>query len=401
VARDLIFLSHCMPYPPDKGEKIRAWHLIKHLARAHRVHLGCVVGKPADMTHVDTMRSVCASVAAFPIDPLRQRVRALLHARPGRPLMPDCYTSAALRRWVDRTVAEKAPDLIYIYTVAMAPHALHLPGRKVLDAVDIDSEKWAEYAGKARFPMRAVWAREGRTLLAYERKVASRCEATVFVSEPEAHRFARLAPESATKITAIENGVDLERFSPALGLTSPYTVPGPHLVFTGHMDYWPNADAVTWFATDILPVIRRTYPAQFWIVGANPGPGVRALAVLPGVHVTGRVEDTRPYLAHADASVCPLRLARGIQNKVLEAMAMGRPVIASGAAFEGVRAQAGQDVLVADDAAGFARLTAEVLAGEHPDLAARARRAVQTNYAWDSVLAKLDRFVAQQAVAGI
>jgi sugar transferase (PEP-CTERM/EpsH1 system associated) len=392
MARDLIFLSHCMPYPPDKGEKIRAWHLINHLARDFRVHLGCVVGHPADMAHIDAVRSVCASVAAFPIDSLRQRMRALLRARPGRPLMPDCYTSPALRRWVQRTVAEQTPALIYIYTVAMAPHALHLPARKLLDAVDIDSEKWREFATRARFPMRAIWAREGRNLLRYERAAAALCDAVFFVSDPEARRFAGLAPESGAKISAVENGVDLVRFSPGHSLASPYTGPGPHLVFTGHMDYWPNEDAVGWFATDILKRVRETVPAQFWIVGANPTQVVRGLAALPGVHVTGRVDDTRPYLAHADICVCPLRLARGIQNKVLEAMAMGRPVIASAAAFEGVRARAGQDLLVADDAAGFAAQVLAVLGGDHPTLAARARAVMAAHYAWANVLGKLDRF---------
>ncbi len=396
MARDLIFLSHCMPYPPDKGEKIRAWNVLLHLARHHRVHLGCVVSNAADMAHLDAVRAVCADVAAFPIDPLWQRVRAVLHARPGRPLMPDCYTVPALRHWVDRTVAKENPDLIYIYTAAMALHALHVPRRKLLDAVDIDSEKWSEYAGTARFPMRAVWAREGRTLLAFERRAAAACDATFFVSEPEARRFAALAPESAGKISAIENGVDLERFSPSHLFADPFGTPGPHVVFTGHMDYWPNIDAVTWFATDILPIIRQRQPAEFWIVGAHPAAAVTALQSLPGVHVTGRVDDTRPYLAHAAAAICPLRIARGIQNKVLEAMAMGRPVVASTAAFEGVRARAGQDVLAAGNAADFAGAVSAILAGGHPALGARARQAMTKNYAWANVLSKLDAYTGDE-----
>jgi len=386
MARDLVFLSHCMPYPPDKGEKIRAWNILQYLARHFHVHLGCVVPNPADMAHLPVLQDLCASVGAFRIDTGSQRLRALMRMRPGRPLMPDCYTSPALRRWVDATAARHDPSLIYIYTAAMAPHALHVPIRKWLDAVDIDSEKWAEYATTARFPMRAVWAREGRTLLAYERHVARNCAATFFVSQPEAARFAALAPESAATITFVENGVDLDRFSPACHLASPFPSPGPNLVFTGHMDYRPNVDAVTWFAQDILP--RLAEPAQFWIVGANPSAETRSLAALPGVHVTGRVADTRPYLAHADVCVCPLRIARGIQNKVLEAMAMGRPVVASRAAFQGVRAEAGRDLLVADDAAGFARAIGEAMvnAGE---LGANARRVMESAYAWDSVLAKL------------
>ena len=256
MAKDLIFLSHCMPYPPDKGEKIRAWNILRHLARTHRVHLGCVVPVAADMAHVAVLRDICASVGAFPINPFRQKLRALAHARPGKPLMPDCYTSPALRRWVDRTVAATNAELLYIYTVAMAPHALHLPVRKLLDAVDIDSEKWAEYAQTAPFPGRLIWGREGRTLLTYEKCAAAACEATLFVSPAEAARFAALAPAVADRVDWVENGVDLERFSPLLAFASPFPGAGPHMVFTGHMDYWPNADAVTWFAQDILPRIR-------------------------------------------------------------------------------------------------------------------------------------------------
>jgi sugar transferase (PEP-CTERM/EpsH1 system associated) len=393
VTQDLIFLSHCMPYPPDKGEKIRAWNILRHLARTHRVHLGCVVPAAADMAHVPVLQEICASVGAFPIDPFRQKLRALAHARPGKPLMPDCYTSPALKGWVDRTVAATDPALLYIYTVAMAPHALHLAVRKLLDAVDIDSEKWAEYAQTAAFPGRLIWAREGRTLLAYEKRVAAACEATLFVSPAEAARFAALAPALADTVDWVENGVDLERFSPHLAFASPFTSAGPHLVFTGHMDYWPNADAVTWFARDILPRIRQSLPAEFWIVGANPTAAVRSLAAQDGVHVTGRVADTRPFLAHADLCVCPLRIARGIQNKVLEAMAMGRPVLASAAAFEGVRAVAGRDLLVASDAPAFADAALAILRGQHNDIGGNARLAMVANYAWDATLAKLDAIV--------
>jgi glycosyltransferase involved in cell wall biosynthesis len=162
------------------------------------------------------------------------------------------------------------------------------------------------------------------------------------------------------------------------------------LVFTGNMDYWPNADAVIWFARDIMPVLRRDVDGiQFWIVGANPGEAVKDLGALPGVHVTGRVEDVRPYVAHAAVIVCPLRIARGIQNKVLEGMAMGKAVIASGPAFEGVHAEAGRDLLVADGPAGFVAMVVAVLCGGHPELGARARAAMEAHYAWDATLAPL------------
>jgi sugar transferase (PEP-CTERM/EpsH1 system associated) len=393
MKRNLLFLSHRVPFPPNKGERIRSWNVIQHLRRDFDVHLGCV-DDVAALADASVMRDMCASVGAFPIGRTRQKMRALARARPGRPLMPDFYYAPALQRWVDATLARVGIDIVYIYTVAMAPYVMaRRDARLILDALDIDSEKWREYAAKTKWPMRAVWAREGRNLLAYERAVAARCEATFFVSEPEARRFAELAPEVAGKVTWVENGVDLDRFSPAQVFASPFAQEAQALVFTGHMDYWPNADAVTWFAREVFPAVRAAAAAEFWIVGANPGAEVLALAALPGVHVTGRVEDTRPYVAHAAACVCPLRLARGIQNKVLEGMAMGRPVIASAAAFEGVRAVAGRDLLVADAALAFAGAVGSVLAGAQAGMGARARLAMEGNYAWPQVLGRMDGYL--------
>jgi glycosyltransferase involved in cell wall biosynthesis len=166
------------------------------------------------------------------------------------------------------------------------------------------------------------------------------------------------------------------------------------LVFTGNMDYWPNADAVIWFAREVMPVLRARVPGiRFWIVGANPIEAVRALGDLAGVFVTGRVEDVRPYVAHAAAIVCPLRIARGIQNKVLEGMAMGRPVITSGPAFEGVRARAGEDLIVADGVEGFVAAVVAVLDGKWVGLGARARAAMEGGYAWERVLGRLEGYL--------
>ena len=396
--RDLIFIAHRIPFPPDKGEKIRGLNLLKHLSRSYRIHLGCLMDGPGDADHLAALREWCADVSGFPIDKRRQKVTSLLRARPGRPLMLDYYRHPGLHAWVRATMARTPMDVVYIYSVAMMPYAEHLAPRRggmILDAQDIDSEKWTTYATTARFPMRHVWSREGRTLFAYERHAAALCDATLFVSPQEAARFAELAPETASRVHAVENGVDLDRFSPADRFDPPFDTPGPHLVFTGNMDYWPNADAVTWFAQDVVPRLRAARPGLcFHIVGANPGPDVQRLAALPGVHVTGRVPDVRPFVAHADVCVAPLRIARGIQNKVLEAMAMARPVVASPGAFEGVRATAGQDVLVADGAGPMAAAVLSVLDGGHPGLGASGRAAVERGYAWSATLARLDAILA-------
>ncbi len=393
---DLLFLAHRIPYPPDKGEKIRSHHMMRHLAKTYRIHLGCLTTEPDEAAHTDALREWCASVGSFPMDKRRQKLGALTRFRPGRPLMLDYYRVASLQRWVDTTRASLPGAIAFISTVAMMPYVQgRAPTTLVLDAMDIDSEKWAAYAATASLPTRPIWSREGRTLLAYERRAAALAGATLFVSPAETRRFAALAPETASRLHAIENGVDLDRFSGTEAHETPFATPGPHIVFTGHMDYWPNADAVAWFATEVMPTLRAADPGiEFHAVGANPGPATTGLASQPGIHVTGRVADIRPYLAHANVCVAPLRIARGIQNKVLEAMAMGRPVVASPQAFEGVRATPGQDLLVADGGRAMAEAILAILRGAHPTLGTAARSAMERGYAWSQTLAPLDNIIA-------
>lgn len=397
--RNMLFLAHRFPYPPNKGERIRAWNLLQHFARDWRVHFGCLSDDPGDAGHEATVRPFCASLASMAIDKRRQKVKALAGLRPGAPLMLGYYDNAGLRAWTREVLARQKIDLVYIFSTAMAPYVLDLPEAaglaKVLDMQDVDSEKWREYAPGAGFPMRHVWAREARTLLRYERRAADACAATLLVSEPECTRFLELAPEIAGRLHAIEQGVDLDYFAPDPARENPYSSTAPQLAFVGNMDYWPNADAAIWFAREVMPLLRTRDPApEFNVVGANPGADVLALAELPGVRVSGRVADVRPYVSHAAASVTPLRIARGIQNKILEAMALGRPVVTTPQGYEGVRAEAGRDLLVADGAAGMAETVGAVLDGRHPGLGDAARAAVQAAYGWPGVFAKVDAVLA-------
>jgi len=399
--KKLLFISHRIPWPLNKGEKIRGWHVINHLRAKYDVYLGCVVDDPADMAHVEHVGSVCAAVGAYHTQRRQQLLRAVLHVRPGRPLMPDFYHSPDLQRWVDLQCERHSFDVIYIYSVAMGRYVLdrRLRGvqtgaRFILDAQDIDSAKWAEYAEKSEFPKNLFWAREARTLLAYERHAAAACAQTFFVSQPEAAAFLKMAPELKGLVCAVECGVDLKKFAPDQVFLSPYRDVVRRLVFTGNMDYWPNADAAIWFAREVMPDLRAIHEGiEFWVVGANPGEEVKSLGDLPGVFITGRVEDVRPYVMHADIVVCPLRIARGIQNKVLEGMAMGKIVIASPQAFEGVRAIAGRDLLVADGAEALVAAIGAVIEGGSPDMGQAARTVMENNYAWESVLGAMDRYL--------
>lgn len=393
MPRRLLFLAHRIPYPPDKGEKIRAWHLLDHLAKRYVVDLGCLVDDPRDFDHVPVLARRCAEVRAVATGSrLAAAVRTLLRARPGVPLSQGWFHHPTLADWVEAGLRQRRWDVALVYSSAMAPYLMGDARLfRVLDMVDVDSAKWAAYAAGARGPMRLVWRREARTLLALERRAAATFERTIFVSEPEARHFLDLCPEAAGRVDWVENGVDLARFDPTVPQPNPFPQGTLPIVFTGTMNYRPNVDAVVWFAEQVLPRIRARFPAAgFWIVGANPAPQVSALARLPGVSVTGSVPDVRPFLAHAALAVAPLLIARGIQNKVLEAMAMARPVVASPQAFEGVRAVPGRDLLVAEGVERTAEAVCAVLEGRHPGLGERARAAVREGHDWSATLARLD-----------
>lgn len=382
----LLFLCHRIPYPPNKGDKIRSFHVLKSLAGRYRVLLGTFVDDPADLAHLETLRGWCADVHAVAIDPPRRRLSSLRGFLTGEALSLPYYRHAGMARWVRQILQRERPKIAFVYSSPMAQYVLDGGSAgltRVVDFVDVDSEKWRAYAAMKSWPMSFVYAREAERLLAFERRVAGIADACVFVSGDEARLFERLGGGQGGNVHAVNNGVDLDYFSGHTPFTSPYPGGVPVLVFTGAMDYWANADAVRWFATEIFPLVRARVPAaEFWIVGARPLPEVRALAQLPQVRVTGLVDDIRPYLVHARGAVAPLRIARGVQNKVLEAMAMGRPVVGTPAAFEGLELDDGFRDLTEDEPAAFAERCVEVLGGGHADSGPRGRDYVTAHHDW-------------------
>lgn len=405
--RDLLFLCQRIPYPPNKGEKIRAFRILDHLSRDYRIHLGCFIDDPADWAHRESLAPLCATAHFAGLDPTRAKLRCLTGLVRGQPLSLPYFRDAGLAAWTADVLDKVRPDVAFVYSSAMAQYLLAgdtvrppRPRRVVMDFVDVDSDKWRQYAPTQSWPFSAIYRREAETLLRFDRAVAAAADAGLFVSEPESALFRGLAPESAPKIHTVANGIDAAFFDPGAALGD-VAMPAPALVFTGTMDYWPNVDAVVWFAEAILPRIRAVHgQAGFVIVGANPAPKVAELARLDGVTVTGRVDDVRPYIAGAAVSVAPVRIARGIQNKVLEAMAMARPVVTTAQALEGIDAAPGRDLVLApegdDAAAAFADAVLGLLA--EPDRAARtgqaARDRVVADYSWPAKLAVLDRLLA-------
>jgi len=403
--RNLLFLAHRIPFPPNKGDKIRSWHFLSHLAERYRVHVGAFVDDPFDWQYTNRIEEIAESTCFLPLSRRSGLVRALPGLLTGRPLTTGYYRDARMRRWVSDLAAEVPLDGVFAFSSPMmryVPRPLAPAARVVADFVDVDSDKWRQYAERKSWPASLIYAREARTLLAEERRLAAKADAVTFVSEQEAALFRALAPDVADRVHAVRNAVDIHDFDPDAPLSPPFETTDPNLVFTGAMDYWANVDAVCWFAEDILPRIRERSPGcRFWVVGAHPAPEVRRLVQLPGVEVTGRVEDVRPYIRFADVSVVPIRVARGIQNKVLEAMAMARPVVTTPQALEGIDARPGRDLSVADDAAGFAQCVLDVMTGARGEtMGASARRRVEAEYAWPASFARLDTlFEGERAAA--
>jgi sugar transferase (PEP-CTERM/EpsH1 system associated) len=390
--QNLLLLVHRIPYPPNKGDKIRSYHLLKHLVQHYRVHLGTFVDDEDDWQHVPRIRDLCASSHFAKLNPLTARVRSLGALVTNHTLSLDYYRDTGLRTWVRDLMKAEKVERILIYSSPMAQYATDYPAaRRVADFVDVDSDKWRQYAEKKSWPMSWLYAHEARQLLRYERKIAGEFDATLFVSQPEADLFRGLAPESAEKIGFFNNGVDTDYFSPMHHGESPYPADKHIVVFAGAMDYWPNIDAVQWFAHEVFPSIQAKHPdAMFYIVGARPTPEVKQLEDLQGIRVTGTVPDIRPYVAHAALSVAPLRIARGIQNKVLEAMSMAKTVVVSEQALEGIHAIPGKELMLAKDAKQFEIAVSNALTNPNPDMGLSAREKAVLIYGWASNLTRVE-----------
>jgi sugar transferase (PEP-CTERM/EpsH1 system associated) len=386
----ILYLCHRIPYPPNKGEKIRAYHHIEHLARAHRIHLACLADTREDLEHARALEKLCASVDVVFRSPAMAKLHALAALPTGRSISVAAFDSSELRRRVERRLKEERPDILVAYSAAMAQYVEHVNGSpRVLDFVDADSEKMREYAQRMSFPQSAIYGLEADRLARYEARMASTFDISIFVSEAEAEIVRRRAAGGDYSI--IRNGVNLEAFRPDPKAGA--RPRDPVVVFTGVMGYFPNADAVTFFVRDILPLVRAQVPdARFEIVGRDPSAGVRQLARIPGVTVTGFVPDVRPYLANAALAVAPFRIARGVQNKVLEAMASGLPVVGTPLAFQGLAVGESDGVRVADTAEAFAGEVVTLLRDPalQSDLGQRARRYVERHHRWEEVGALLE-----------
>lgn len=392
---ELLYLCHRVPYPPDKGERIRAFHQVRSLAARHRVSLLSLTDGP--VPDLGPLQELCKRVEVYPVDRRSGYLRSAgALFRPGEPLTLSFFDSPELRARLASLVADERFDAAIVYSSAMAPYLDAFPRLPaILDMVDVDSAKWAQYSRFAPWPLRPVYALEARRLRAYEAALARRFPRVVLATGGEVRQLHAFAPEA--RAVAVPNGVDLDFFRP-------FHLPKaehPTLVFTGQMDYFANVDGVVHFARRIFPRLRRRFPnLEFLIVGRSPNGRVRALGDLPGVTVTGAVGDVRPFLTRAWVFVAPLRIAQGIQNKVLEAMASRLPVVCTERVHAGL-AEGGflhqRDLLAAADDREMERWTGALLedAELRSSLARSAWQRLASVYRWEESMARFEDLLAE------
>ena len=392
----ILFLAHRIPYPPDKGEKIRAFHELKFLGVRHTVDLYCFAESEAEASEQVALRKYCRRIYVETRSRIKTVTGAARSFLRGEPLSCGCFFSHRFQAEVERALATESYDVIFVYCSSMAqyiPWPLATP--LVMDFVDIDSAKWNQYAKRSGPPLSWVYNREARELAAYEEQWARVSSSTMVTTRQEA---ALLRGEGIRPIEVVSNGVEIP--SPRdvelpLGIRTLH----PYALFVGTMDYLPNVDAVEYFVEDILPRVRERHPElKFVIVGRNPTRRVRKLGRKPGVVVTGAVPEVETYLAGCTAVVAPFRIAQGIQNKVLEALAASKPIVSTSGPAAAIAAKHGETLLIADTVEDFADALVALL--EDPTLYRRFSKGaefVRKYFSWHENLSHLEQLLLQAA----
>ena len=404
----LLYIAHRIPYPPNKGDKIRTFNEIKYLSASHEIHLACLADNPEDMQYKNNLKKYCRKVKIISLNTKFAKIKSLIALFSTTPLSVRYFYSGLLQTTINDWASVTQYDAVLCFSSPMAEYLFQSPALNpsinsngpvlIMDFCDMDSEKWGQYANKSRFPLTFVYKVERKRLFKYEKHINNTFHHSVFVSQGEADLFIKLYT-SAKKITAIPNGVDDDYFSPSSNFKHLKSRPdksSPVLVFTGAMDYYANIEGVTWFCNKILPMIKNEFPKiQFYIVGSNPGDRVKALANIENVIVTGWVKDIRPYYFFADICVVPLRIAAGVQNKVLEAMAMGKPVVTTAKALEGINAVTGEHIIAEDKSQNFANSVTMLLKKSEmrKKMGAKARQFVKQKYNWKTNISIFEHLI--------
>lgn len=395
-------MSHRIPFPPNKGEKIRTFHQIKYLVeQGYDVSVIAPYQDESELEFYDQLKQQFG-VTAIGIKLKYKMFRLALGIMTAKPLSVANFYSRRLQKILDKKLATNEIDVLICTASSMAEYVFKSDyfsstqnhTRFYMDFMDLDSDKWRQYAEKTTYPQRLIYQREARLMAQYENKTSDLFDACFFITDTETNLF-KTHYSKAKNIFSVENGIDTTMFKPSKTETNSER---PILLFTGVMDYSPNIDAVVWFVKHVWPQVTKKWPnAEFYIAGMNPSEKVRALADNQGVEVTGFVEDILPYYHKSTIFVAPFRIARGVQNKVLQAFACGIPVVSSPMGAEGIRCTNEQNILIAESPDDYfehiVRLT------ETPtlmsEISAKALDTIQRHYSWEGVLAPFMQIISQ------
>lgn len=356
----ILVLTHRLPYAPNRGDRLRAYHMIHELRRHAEIELVSLVHDDDEASHVDDVRAFVSRVTTLRVTPLRSRMNAALALLGKTPLTHALLDAAGMTAALEEICEQRPPDVVFAYCSGMARFAMQAPLDRfplVLDFVDVDSQKWRDLAAAGRAPKSWIYRREAATLGAFEARTAHRAVASLVVNQREAGIAGALAP--GANVQVIPNGVELDRLRPE----GPPSA-GPRVVFCGVMSYAPNAEGMTWFVEKVWPLVRTARPdATLAVVGLDPSPAFRSLCQDdPSITVTGRVADVRDWLWESAVAIAPLHVARGVQNKALEAIAAGLPIVMTEAVAGGLPPQAAYASRVANTATQFAGHVLDLLA---------------------------------------
>jgi sugar transferase (PEP-CTERM/EpsH1 system associated) len=389
----VLVLTHRLPYAPNRGDRIRAYHLVHQLATRADVDLVSLTHDPEEAAHASDLRGIVDRIATAAVPRVRNLARGLLALPTSQPLTHLLLDAPGMRPAIEDMLATRPPDVVLAYCSGVARFALEPPLRSIpalVDMVDVDSEKWRELAKTGPLPRRWIYGREARCLARFEAAAARHARTTLVVNERERASLMRLAPDADVRV--LPNGIDLRAFHPGAQPADNATV-----MFCGVMNYAPNAEAARWLAEDVWPLVRRERPdARLLLVGADPTPAVRSLGARDtSIEVTGTVPDVRPFLWRAAIAAAPLRTARGIQNKVLEAIASGLPTVVTPVVAEGLPAEAAVACRVADPPEGFAAAILDLLKLAPAERLALAMRADLSALGWREQLSPLFEILEQ------
>jgi sugar transferase (PEP-CTERM/EpsH1 system associated) len=385
----VLFLTQRLPYAPNRGDRLRAYHILQWLRDRASVELVSLVHDDEEAAHVDEVRPFVSRVTALRVRSIPNHLRAVATLATDAPLTHTLLDAPGIAATLNEIVAVRRPDVVFAYgsgmgRLAMAPPLSGLP--LILDLVDVDSRKWQDLSASSRWPLSWVYRREARTLGAFEARAAATAVATLVVNEREAEIARKLAPSANVQV--ILNGVELERLRPE----SPPS-DRARVVFCGVMNYAPNDQGMRWFINEVWPIVKRSRPdVTLAVVGADPSRSFEALcAADPSIEVTGRVPDVRPWLWESAVGIAPLQVARGVQNKALEAIAAGLPIVITPAVSNGLPQEAAAAALVAESPGEFAMHVGTLLSLSPDDRRTRASLATLSRLRWDNTLSPLEQ----------